>query len=242
MKLDILAFGAHPDDVELTCGGTLIKAVRKGASVGIISLTRGEMGTRGNENLRAEEFEKAANIIGATVFHPMDLPDSYLVVDKDAKLRVIQEIRKFKPRLILLPYWDDRHPDHGNASRIIEEAAFLSGLKKIDTNQEHYRPAHLIYYMLSWDFEPDFVVDITDEMDTKKEAIQAYRSQVHNKSYLRSDDEEETFISSPQFLEMLETRASYYGHRIGKKFAEPFKIKTTLEIKDLLDTFGDRVY
>ncbi len=241
MKLDILAFGAHPDDVELTCGGVLVKAARKGASVGIIPLTRGEMGTRGSEELRAKEFENAAKIIGAKIYHPLDLPDSYLAVDKNAKLKVIQEIRKYKPTLILLPYWDDRHPDHGNASRIIEEASFLSGLKKIDTNQEHYRPAHLIYYMLSWDFEPDFVIDISDEMDTKKEAIFAYHSQVHNKTYLRSD-EEETYISSPQFMEMLITRASYYGHRIGKKFGEPFKIKTTLELKDLLDTFGDRVY
>ena len=215
MKLDILAFGAHPDDVELTCGGTLVKVVRKGASVGIIPLTRGEMGTRGSEELRAKEFENAAKIIGAKVYHPLDLPDSYLTVEKNAKLKVIREIRKYQPTLILLPHWDDRHPDHGNASRI--------------------------YYMLTLDFEPDFVMDISDEMDTKKEAILAYHSQVHNKSYLRTD-EEETFISSPQFMEMLITRASYYGHRIGKKFGEPFKIKTTLEIKDLLDTFGDRVY
>ena len=241
MKLDILAFGAHPDDVELSCAGTLIKSVRLGATVGIISLTRGEMGTRGSEELRAKEFAEAAKIIGAKVYECLNMTDGHLTVDTESKQAVIRQIRKLKPTLLLVPFWDDRHPDHGNASRIIEEAAFLSGLKKIDTDQEPHRPAQLIYYMMSWDFEPDFVVDISDAIEEKKQAIMAYGSQVHNKSYLRPD-EDETFISSPQFMEMLMTRASYYGHRIGRKYAEPFKTKTTIEIKDLLHTFGDRVY
>lgn len=241
MKLDILAFGAHPDDVELSSAGTLLKSVRSGATVGIIALTRGEMGTRGSEDLRAKEFAQAAKIIGAKVHEALDMTDGNLTVDNESKQIVIQQIRKYRPTLLLVPFWDDRHPDHGNASRIIEEAAFLSGLKKIDTAQEPHRPAQLIYYMMSWDFEPDFVVDISNVIEEKKQAIMAYSSQVHNKSYLRPD-EDETFISSPQFMEMLMTRASYYGHRIGRKFAEPFKTKTTIEIKDLLKTFGDRVY
>ncbi len=241
MKLDILAFGAHPDDVELSCAGTLIKSVRSGSKVGVISLTRGEMGTRGSEKLRADEFKKAAKIIGAKIHHALNLVDGQLAVDHESKLAVMREIRKFRPTLLLVPHWNDRHPDHGNASRIIEEAAFLSGLRRFDTGQEPHRPAQLIYYMMSWDFEPDFVVDISDAIDEKKQAIMAYSSQVHNKTYLRFD-EDETFISSPLFMEMLMTRASYYGHRIGKKYAEPFKIKTTLEVKDLLQTFGDRVF
>ncbi|HHM23870.1 MAG TPA: bacillithiol biosynthesis deacetylase BshB1 [Bacteroidetes bacterium] len=240
MKLDILAMGAHPDDVELSCGGTLIRARKKGASVGIVTLTRAEMGTRGTPELRAQEFARAAEIIGAKVHKSLTLPDGRLELNWEAKLAVIQEIRHYQPTLVFLPYWEDRHPDHATASRIIEEAAFLAGLRKLETGQEPHRPAKLIYYMCSWEFQPDFVVDISDVIEEKKRAIQAYGSQVHNKAY--HSNEEETFISSVQFWDFLMARAAYYGHRIGKQFAEPFKIKGLVEIKDVLEAFGDHVY
>lgn len=241
MELDILAFGAHPDDVELTCGGTLIKAVQKGAKIGIVPLTKGEMGTRGSQELRAKEFDQAAEILGAHIHHCLDLPDGHLSVDENSKRAIVKELRQYRPKVVFLPYWEDRHPDHGNASRIIEEAAFVSGLRRIDTGQEPHRPAQLVYFMTSWVFEPSFVVDITDVNEHKTKAIMAYESQVHNKAYHRQD-EEETYISSPQFMEMINARAAFFGHQIGKKFGEPFKIKTMMEIKDVLETFGDRVY
>jgi bacillithiol biosynthesis deacetylase BshB1 len=241
MKLDILAMGAHPDDVELSCSGTLIQAVKKGYSVGIVTLTRAELGTRGSESLRADEFDQAAELIGASVHHSLTLKDSHLTVSDEAKYMVIREVRKYKPTLVLLPYWDDRHPDHANASHIIEEATYLAGLKKIDTGQEAHRPAQLIFYMAAREFVPDFVVDVSDVIEEKKQAILAYKSQVYNKAYQRTD-EDETFISSPQFWDFLMTRSAYYGHRIGKKYGEPFKIKGIVEVKDLLHTFGDKTY
>lgn len=241
MELDILAFGAHPDDVELTCGGTLIKAAQNGAKFGVISLTRGEMGTRGSLEIRAKEFDQAAKILGAHVHHCLDLPDGHLAVNEESKQVIVRELRKYRPTIVFLPYWEDRHPDHGNASRIIQEAAFVSGLRRLESGQEPHRPAQLIYFMTSWVFEPSFVVDITDVIELKTKAILAYGSQVHNKAHLRPD-EEETYISSPQFMEMIQARAAHFGHQIGKKFGEPFKIKTMMEVKDLMGTFGDRVY
>lgn len=241
MKLDVLAFGAHPDDVELSCSGTLIKAIKKGAKVGIITLTKAELGTRGDAELRAKEFDDAAKIIGSVIHYSLSLPDGYLAPTEDSKLVVIKEIRKYQPTIVFLPYWEDRHPDHINASKIVQEAAFLSGIKRIETSQSSFRPAQLIYYMATWEFEPDFVFDITDVIEQKKQAILAYSSQVHNQDY-GHPDEDETFISSPQFWDFLMARAEHFGHRIGKKYGEPFKIKGLLEVKDLLDTFGDRVF
>lgn len=240
-KLDILAFGAHPDDVELSCSGTLIKAVKNSLAVGIITLTRAELGTRGSEELRQREFDTAAKIIGAKVHFSLSMPDGFLVPTKEAKMDIIRIIRKYRPTLVLLPYWEDRHPDHTNASKVIQEAAFLAGLKKIETGQESYRPAQLIFYMAAWEFIPDFVVDITDVFDQKKQAILAYSSQVHNKSY-QSPNEDETLISSPQFWDFLISRAAYYGGQIRKKYAEPFKIKGLMEVKNLLDTFGHPMF
>jgi len=241
-KLDILAFGAHPDDVELSCSGTLIKSVQNGAKVGIVTLTEAELGTRGSTELRQKEFTNAAQVIGADVYESLDLPDGHLTLTNESMKIVIEKIREFKPTLIFLPYWEDRHPDHGNASKIIQDASFLAGLKKIETGQEPFRPAQLIYYMSTWEFEPDFVFDISDVFELKQNAIQCYSSQVHNKGYQEQFNEEETFISSPQFLDYLTARAAFYGHRIGKKYGEPFKIRGLLEVKDLFDTFGDNIY
>jgi len=172
MSIDILAFGAHPDDVELAASGTLIRAARAGARTAVITLTRGEMGSRGTLATRAAEFEAAGRIMGLAHLEMLELPDGRLAADDASRQVVVREIREHRPRIVLLPYWEDRHPDHGAASRIIQEAAFLSGLRKLDTGQEPHRPSELVYYMSSWEFEPSFIVDITDVIEDKKKGHQ----------------------------------------------------------------------
>ena len=240
MTLDILAFGAHPDDVELGASGTLIKAGRAGAKTGVITLTRGEMGTRGTPATRAAEFEAAGAAMGLRHREMLSLPDGRLAVDQEAKEAVVREVREHRPRIVLLPHWEDRHPDHGAASRIIQEAAFLAGLGKLDTGQEPHRPAELVYYMSSWEFEPSFIVDISAVIEDKLRAIRAYGTQVHNPAYAGS--EPPTFISSQHFQELLMTRMAHYGHLIGKKYGEPFRIRGLIEVHDLLESFGSRTF
>jgi bacillithiol biosynthesis deacetylase BshB1 len=240
LKTDILAFGAHPDDVELAAGGTLLKAARAGSATGVITLTRGETGTRGSLEARAEEFDAASRLMGLAHHEMLSLPDGRLAADEESKLAVVREIREHRPVILLLPYWEDRHPDHGAASRIVQEAAFLAGLRKLDTGQEPHRPAELVYYMSSWEFEPSFVVDISAHIEEKKSAIQAYGTQVFNPSL--ATDEEQTFISSEHFWQLLLSRMAHYGRLIGASFAEPFRIRGLVEIADLVGAFGRRVY
>jgi bacillithiol biosynthesis deacetylase BshB1 len=238
--VDILAFGAHPDDVELAASGTLIRAARAGAKTCVISLTRGEMGTRGTLAMRAAEFDAAAALMGVTHHEMLALPDGRMSVDETSREAVIRKIREHRPRIILLPYWEDRHPDHPAASRIIEEAAFLSGLQKRDTGQEPHRPSQLVYYMSTWEFEPSFIVDVSSVIEDKRRTLQAYGSQVYNPG--AAANEPPTFIASEQFHELLFARMAHYGHLIGKKYGEPFKIRGHLEVADLLETFGQRTF
>ena len=240
MKTDILAFGAHPDDVELVAGGTLLKAARAGSATGVITLTRGETGTRGSLETRAAEFDAASRLMGLAHHEMLSLPDGRLTADEESRLAVVREIREHRPTILLLPYWEDRHPDHGAASRIVQEAAFLAGLPKLDTGQEPFRPAELVYYMSSWEFEPSFVVDISAHIEEKKSAIQAYGTQVFNPSL--ATGEEQTFISSEHFWQLLLSRMAHYGRLIGASFAEPFRIRGLVEIADLVGAFGNRVY
>jgi bacillithiol biosynthesis deacetylase BshB1 len=238
VKIDILAFGAHPDDVELMAGGTLIKAARGGAATAAVSLTRGEMGTRGTMERRAEEFDKAASVLGLAEWKMLQLPDGRLSNDEASREVVIRVIREYRPTIVLLPYAEDRHPDHGAASRTIQDAAFLSGLRKIDTGQEPHRPAELVFSMHTWEFTPSFIVDISDVIEEKIRAIRCYESQVYVGS--QSEGGEQTFISSEHFWELLMARAAHYGHLIGKKYGEPFKIRGLVEVRDLLVAFGER--
>ncbi len=240
MKLDILAFGAHPDDVELAAAGTLIKAAKRGLATGAISLTRGEMGTRGTLKTRASEFETASGVMGLRHHEMLSLPDGRLCADEQARLAVVREIREHQPRIVLLPWTEDRHPDHGAAARIIQDAAFLSGLAKLDTGQPPHRPAELVYYMSSWEFEPSFVVDISEHIEDKRRALQAYRTQVFSPDFAGS--EPPTFIASEHFMELLFTRMAHYGHLIGKKYGEPFRVRGLLEVKDLVESFGERTF
>jgi N-acetylglucosamine malate deacetylase 1 len=244
VTVDILAFGAHPDDVELAASGTLIRAARAGAKTAVITLTRGEMGTRGTLAMRAAEFDAASAIMGVSHHEMLSLPDGGLTVDEPSREAIIREIREHRPRVILLPYWEDRHPDHPAASRIIEEASFLAGLSKRDTGQEPHRPSQLVYYMSTWEFDPSFIVDVSGVIEDKRRTLQAYETQLFKPGAAGAAAAKEppTFIASEQFHELLFARMAHYGHLIGKKYGEPFKIRGHLEVADLLETFGQRTF
>jgi bacillithiol biosynthesis deacetylase BshB1 len=237
MQLDVLAFGAHPDDIELTCAGAIIKLGAMGYRTGVIALTRGELGTRGAPEIRAREFEAAGKIMGLSLHKMLDLPDGNIEVTMENKLKVIREIRAYRPRVVLAPYWVVRHPDHGHASDLIREAAFFAGLKKIDTGQEAFRPYKVIYYAERFEFQPSFIVDISEHHEKKIAAIQAYQSQFHNPEKRKYGDEE-TNISRPEFLEAIITRDRQYGSYIGVKFGEPFLVREPMRLDDPVAFFG----
>ena len=227
----VLAFGAHPDDVELGCGGTLAKLVKQGHSVGIVDLTEGEMASRGTVADRYRESEQARIILGARFRVNLKIPDAGIEVRKDYQERVIQVLRKTKPQLVFLPYFQDRHPDHQHASELITEACFYSGLGKILPDLPPHRPMRLVYYPMTYEFTPSFVVDITEEFSTKLKALQAYRSQFFNPDWPGKN----TFVSSKWFMEAVEFKARHYGWLAGVQYGEPFYIRETLVLNDIME-------
>ncbi len=236
MKLDVLAIGAHPDDVELSCGGTVAKLVKQGRSVGILDLTRGELGTRGTPETREAEATEAARILGVHVRENLDLPDGHIEIHHANMLRIVQLIRKYKPDVLLFPHWLERHPDHEHTHALCREAWFFAGLEKIETTvfgvkQEPFRPRAYYHYMQWYEFVPAFVVDISEEFEQRMQAVRAYRSQFYNPD----SDERETSLSSPDFLHFMETRFAYYGHRIGRKYGEPFFSVNMVGVESPLD-------
>ena len=236
MKLDILAFGAHPDDVELGCSGTIAKEISLGKKVGIIDLTRGELGTRGTVEIRNTEAAKAAQILGVSVRDNLDMRDGFFVNDETHQLEIIKMIRKYKPEVVLCNAIDDRHIDHGKGSKLVSDACFLSGLTKIETQlngqtQEAWRPK-LVYHYIQWkNIEPDFVVDISGFMDKKMEAVLAYGSQF----YIEKSNEPETPISSKNFIESIRYRAQDLGRLVGVAYAEGFTVERHLTVNSLSD-------
>lgn len=236
IQLDLLAFAAHPDDVELNCAGTIIKLADMGYKTGVIALTRGEMSTRGTTQLRQLEFETAARIMGLAIFKCLDLPDTHIAVSQINKLKIIKEIRCYRPRLVFAPYWQDRHPDHCHCSHLVREAAFFAGVKKIVTEQAQFRPSAVIYFSGLIDFSPSFVVDISATHDRKLQAIRAYQSQFHNPTV--SDDQDVTFISTPEFLESIITKSRFWGAKIGVRYGEPFLVRSPLNIPDPVALFS----
>lgn len=232
MALDILAFGAHPDDVELHVGGTLARMAAHGYEVGVIDLTRGELGTRGTPVIRAREAKKAAGILGLKVRENLGLPDGGVEVSAAARLKVIKALRKHRPMMVLAPHWDEAHPDHAKAGRLVAEAAHHSGLAKIRTGQEKFRPKAIIYYMLPPYVRPTFIVDISETIGQREEAIRAHRSQLYDPG--RTPD---TYLSQPDFLYRVDTMVSYYGTMIGRAKGEAFFMKLPPEIPDLVDFF-----
>ena len=223
MKLDILAFGVHPDDVELGCAGTIMAAIDQGKKVGIVDLTRGELGTRGTPTTRTQEAAAAAKIMGVDVRENLDMADGFFTNDEAHQRKIIALIRKYQPDIILANAPEDRHPDHGRSAKLVSDAAFLSGLRKIETihegvTQSAWRPAYTFHYIQDRFIQPSFVIDITAYMERKMEAVLAYGTQFTS----TDTSEPQTYISSPQFLETVKARALMLGKRIGVGYAEGY--------------------
>jgi bacillithiol biosynthesis deacetylase BshB1 len=225
MKLDILVFGSHPDDAELGAGATIAKEAANGKKVGIIDLTRGELGTRGSAELRDKEAHKAAKILGVAIRENLEFADGFFVNDKQHQMAVIRLLRKYKPETVLCNAVEDRHIDHAKGSKLVSDSCFLSGLVKIDTKmegddqwQDPWRPKHVYHYIQWKNLKPDFVIDVSGFIAKKKEAILAYSSQFHDPK----SEEPDTPISSKNFLESVEYRAKDLGRLIGVAHAEGF--------------------
>ncbi|PWK19618.1 bacillithiol biosynthesis deacetylase BshB1 [Xanthomarina spongicola] len=239
MKLDILAFGAHPDDVELGCGATLAKEIASGKKVGIIDLTRGELGTRGTAETRDEEAEAASKILGASIRINMEFADGFFVNDKKHQLEIIKMIRKYKPEIVLCNAIFDRHIDHGKGSNLVSDACFLSGLLKIDTKfdeddevwQDPWRPKQVYHYIQWQPIEPDFVVDVSNFMTKKTEAVMAYKTQFYNPK----SNAPETPISSKNFTDSVEYRAKDLGRLVGVAYGEGFTVERYPVVNSVFD-------
>lgn len=238
MKLDILAIGAHPDDVELGCGGTLAKEVANGKKVGILDLTRGELGTRGTAETRDTEAADAAKILGVAIRENLRFADGFFVNDKTHQLEIIKMIRKYRPEIVICNAIDDRHIDHGKGSKLASDACFLSGLVKIQTKtedqdelQESWRPKQVYHYIQWKNIEPDLVVDVTEYIETKMESVLAYKTQFYDKD----SKEPETPISSKNFTDSVSYRARDLGRLVGVKYAEGFTVERYVTVDSLFD-------
>ncbi len=236
MKLDILAFGAHPDDVELGCGATLAKEQALGKRIGIVDLTRGELGTRGSAEIREKEAAEAAKILGVVVRENLGFRDGFFVNNEEHQLPIIQKIRQYRPEIVLCNAIDDRHIDHGKGSKLVSDACFLAGLRRIQTKldgeqQEAYRPK-VVYHYIQWkNIEPDFVVDITGYLETKINAVMAYGTQFYDVN----SKEPATPITSKNFLDSITYRAQDLGRLINKDYAEGFTVERYVAVNSLGD-------
>ncbi|HMJ68158.1 MAG TPA: bacillithiol biosynthesis deacetylase BshB1 [Cyclobacteriaceae bacterium] len=236
MKLDILVLAAHPDDAELGCGGTILKHVAMGLKVGVVDLTKGELGTRGTPEIRAKEAADSAKILGLSVRENLGLPDGFFKNEHEHQLEVVKAIRKFQPDVVLANARYDRHPDHGRGSELAFEACFLAGLLKVSTTsdgkeQQLWRPKVLYHYIQSQFIAPDFVVDVTDHWEKKMESIRAFRTQFYDPS----NKEPDTYISNPGFMKLLESRGNELGHAIGAKYGEGFTVRRFIGVNSLYD-------
>jgi bacillithiol biosynthesis deacetylase BshB1 len=236
MKLDILVIAAHPDDAELGCAGTMLKHISLGKKVGIVDLTRGELGTRGTPAMREEEAANSTKVLGVSARENLDLQDGFFRNDPAAQLKVIQAIRKYKPEIVLANATYDRHPDHGRGAELIHEACFYSGLIKISSTesgkeQEPWRPKAVYHFIQSQFLKPDFIVDVSDFWDKKMDSIRAFKSQFYDPA----SNEPETYISNAGFLKMIESRGIELGHAIGVRYGEGFTVRRTLGLKNLFD-------
>ena len=234
MKLDILAFGAHPDDVELGCGATIAKEISLGKKVGVVDLTRGELGTRGSAELRDKEAAKAAEILGVEVRENLGFADGFFLNDKAHQLEIIKMVRKYQPEIVLCNAIDDRHIDHGKGSQLVSDACFLSGLIKIQTVvdgviQDKWRPKQVYHYIQWKNIEPDFVVDVSGFITIKEKAVLAYSSQFYDPK----SNEPETPITSKNFTESVIYRAKDLGRLIGVEYAEGFTAERYMAVESL---------
>jgi len=231
MELDILVFGAHPDDVELGCSGMIIKEVQKGKKVGIIDLTRGELGTRGTKKIRDAETEEATDIMGVAIRENMNFKDGFFKDDEQHKIALVKKIRKYCPEIIFTNAVSDRHPDHPRGSQITIDACFLAGLEKIDTGQDIWRPRAIYHYIQFNNIIPDLVVDISEQMELKLKAVKAYKTQFYNPD----NNDSETIISKKGFLESVEYRAKDLGRQSNCEYAEGFIAHQLPKVESLFD-------
>ncbi len=236
MKLDILAIVAHPDDVEISFGGTLLAHQKMGFKTGVLDLTKGELGTRGTPEIRETEAAAAAEILKLSVRENLRIEDGFFQNDKATQLKVVEQIRRFQPRIVITNAIYDRHPDHGRGAELVETACFIAGLKAVKTSyegmkQEAIRPEKLYFSIQSIASKPDILVDISDVMEERRAAVNAFKSQFHDPN----SDEPETYISSKGFMTMLESRTREFGQRIGVEHAEGFNVKHFMGVKSLFD-------
>jgi len=234
MKLDILAFGAHPDDIELSCAGLLLVEKANGKKIGAVDLTEGELGSRGSIETRYEESSNASKILNLDVRENLKLEDGFFKNDKETQIKIITAIRKYRPEIVLCNAVEDRHPDHGRASQLVSDSCFLSGLLKIETEdnnaaQKAWRPKYVFHYIQDRYVDPDFIVDITPVFDKKLESIKAYKTQFFNPDV----DGPETYISKPQFLDQLISSNQVFGKKIGVKYGEGFTTRKKIGFKNL---------
>ena len=235
MKIDLLAFGVHPDDVELGCAGVLLAEKKNGKKIGIVDLTQGELGTRGTAATRKEEAENAAKILGADVRENLMMADGFFENNEINQRKIITVLRKYQPEIIFCNAPEDRHPDHGRSAKMVEDAAFLAGLSKVETFynnelQKAWRPKYVFNFIQDRYLKPDFVIDISEEMEIKLASVKAYKTQFFNPD---AQDGPQTYISSPEFLEGVIARAAMFGKMIGVKYAEGFLSKKTIGINSI---------
>lgn len=235
MKLDILAIGVHPDDVELGCSGAIINEINKGKKVGVLDLTQGELGSRGSVKIRYEEAAKAAKIMGVQTRENLKMRDGFFTNDEAHQLKLIEVLRKYQPEIVLANSLSDRHPDHGRAGKMIAESCFLAGLIKLETKdekgnlQEAWRPKYVFHYIQDNYIEPDFIVDITEVFEQRMEAVRAYTTQFYNPE--NEDDGPQTYISTPDFLESIVARARMMGKKIGVRYGEGFNSEKRIGVR-----------
>lgn len=236
MQLDVLAIGAHPDDVELGCAGTIAKLVKLKYRVGILDLTEGELGTRGSKAIRAKEAKLASKILGIHTRENLHLLDGNIEINQENKIKLIRILRKYRPKILLFPHWHDRHPDHVHANQLSQQAWFYSGLVNFKTEIEGkkqlpWRPHYYFNYMMKYEFIPSFIVDITDVYDIRQKAVRAYKSQFYNPQ----SKDPETLLSKKSFWEFIDTRAKFYGQMIGVKYGDPLYSVNPFGVNDLFD-------
>lgn len=239
IKLDALAVGAHPDDVEFSCGGTLIKLAALGYKVGVLDMARGELGTRGTAEIRANEAAAAASEMGLAVRDNLELPDGHIWLSEESRVKMVRKIRRYRPRVIFTHFWEDPHPDHVHTCQIVREATHVAGLAKYDaeTGQERFRPQTVAHFMFPRTVSPTFVVDISDYAEQKQKAVASYRSQLYDPN----STELETALSSEAFLRRLESRQRFFGSLIAVEHAEAFIVREALNVHDPVELLTRRM-
>jgi bacillithiol biosynthesis deacetylase BshB1 len=238
-SLDALAVGAHPDDVELACGGTLVKLISLGYRVGVLDMARGEMGTRGSAEIRASEAEAASEELKLHIRDNLELPDGHIWLTEESRVKMVRKIRRYRPRVIFTHYWEDPHPDHVHTCQIVREAAHVAGLAKYDAEggQERFRPHTVAHFMFPRTAAPTFLVDITEYAEQKHNAILCYRSQLHDPA----SKEPETNLSSEAFLRRIEARQRFYGSLIAVEHAEGFIVREALNVDDPIELLSRKM-